>query len=77
MATELAHQKYSKIGPSNEERDIRVEDYLNDKLQTSTDLAGIDVLLEEVKNQHLLLQQQVCVPLSIPESRLLTARPAE
>ncbi len=42
-----------------EERDIRVEDYLNDKLQNSTDLANIDALLEDVKAQQVLLQQQV------------------
>lgn len=45
---------------ANEERDIRVEDYLNDKLQNSTDLANIDALLEDVKAQQILLQRQVC-----------------
>ena len=44
----------------DEERDIRVEDYLNDKLQNSTDLANIDTLLEDVKAQQILLQKQVC-----------------
>lgn len=44
---------------ANEERDIRVEDYLNDKLQNSTDLANIDTLLEDVKAQQVLLQKQV------------------
>ena len=44
---------------ADEERDIRVEDYLNDKLQTTTDLANIDTLLEDVKAQQTLLQQQV------------------
>jgi len=44
---------------AEEERDIRVEDYLNDKLQNSTDLANIDALLEDVKAQQILLQQQV------------------
>lgn len=45
---------------ADEERDVRVEDYLNDKLQNTTDLANIDSLLEDVKAQQLLLQQQVC-----------------
>lgn len=43
----------------DEERDIRVEDYLNDKLQNSTDLANIDTLLKDVKAQQVLLQKQV------------------
>ena len=41
------------------ERSIRVEDYLNDKLQTSTDLANIDSLLNDVLQQQELLQLQV------------------
>ena len=45
---------------ADEERDVRVEDYLNDKLQNSTDLANIDSLLGNVKAQQVLLQQQVC-----------------
>lgn len=47
---------------ANEERHIRVEDFLNDKLQTSADLANIDALLEDVKAQQNLLQQQVNLP---------------
>ena len=43
----------------DEERDVRVEDYLNDKLQNSTDLANIDTLLKDVKAQQVLLQKQV------------------
>ena len=43
----------------DEERDIRVEDYLNDKLQNGTDLANIDTLLKDVKAQQILLQKQV------------------
>ena len=42
-----------------EERDVRIEDYLDDKLQTSADLENIDTLLENVVKQQQLLQQQV------------------
>ena len=41
--------------------DGRIEDYLNDKLQTEADLDGIDVLLNNVLEQQTLLQQQVLV----------------
>lgn len=41
------------------ERGARVEDFLNDKLQTNADLATIDNLLEGVKKQQVLLEQQV------------------
>ena len=44
---------------TNEERDVRVEDYLNDKLQTYADLENLDTLLETVKEQQNLLRQQV------------------
>ena len=43
----------------NSGRGIRVEDFLNDKLQTIADLATIDNLLEDVKKQQVLLEQQV------------------
>jgi hypothetical protein len=42
-----------------EERDIRVEDYLNDKLQTCDDLENLESLLFGVKNQHDVLTKQV------------------
>ena len=39
--------------------DSRLEDYLNDKLQTYADLESIDVLLRNVVDQQDLLRQQV------------------
>lgn len=44
---------------SSEDQDIRVEDYLNDKLQTYADLENLDSLLETVKQQQKLLREQV------------------
>lgn len=43
--------------------DSRVQDYLDDKLQSAADLDGLDLLLENVKNQQDLLRKQVCIPL--------------
>ncbi|KAL8703341.1 MAG: hypothetical protein Q9201_003477 [Fulgogasparrea decipioides] len=40
-------------------RDARVEDYLNDKLQTEADLDSLDSLLQTVKTQQALLKQQL------------------
>lgn len=39
----------------------RVQDYLDDKLQSAADLDGLDLLLENVKNQQDLLKKQVCI----------------
>ncbi len=44
---------------STEERDIRVDDYLNDKLQIAADLENLDSLLINVKDQQALLKKQV------------------
>ncbi|KAL2356241.1 TIP-1 family-domain-containing protein [Cryomyces antarcticus] len=41
------------------ERDTRVEDYLDDKLQAAADLDTLDLLLENVKNQQGLLRKQL------------------
>lgn len=38
---------------------IRVEDYLNDKLQSQADLENLDTLLESVKQQQELLRKQL------------------
>ena len=39
--------------------DSRVQDYLNDKLQSSADIEALDSLLDNVKTQHELLKKQV------------------
>lgn len=43
------------------EQSARVEDYLNDQLQTTADLENLDSLLENVQKQHNLLKEQVRV----------------
>lgn len=43
----------------DEDREVRVEDYMNDKLQTYADLENLDALLETVKQQQGLLREQV------------------
>ena len=50
---------------SSDDRDIRVEDYLNDKLQTYADLDNLDSLLQNVKDQQALLKQQVIDSISL------------
>lgn len=42
--------------------DTRVEDYLNDKLQTLADLDTLDTLLSTVQSQQSLLRSQACHP---------------
>lgn len=37
----------------------RVEDYLNDKIQTAADLDQLDNLLQQIHEQQSLLKQQV------------------
>lgn len=45
------------ILPSHER--IRVEDYLNDKIQVSSDLHSLDSLLSSLRAQHELQRKQV------------------
>ena len=59
MATRVAHQPGLLGRNRDEEREIRAQDYLNDKLQDSADLASIDTLLKDVREQQALLKQQV------------------
>jgi RAD50-interacting protein 1 len=42
-----------------QDRDVRVGDYLDDKLQTLADLESLDSLLINVRNQQSLLQRQL------------------
>ncbi|MCJ1285788.1 hypothetical protein MMC26_005129 [Xylographa opegraphella] len=44
---------------TKEELDVRVEDYLNDKLQTYADLENLDSLLQTLKEQQVLLRNQL------------------
>ena len=48
-----------------DERAVRVEDYLNDKLQTFADLENLDGLLKSVRDQQTILHKQVRSPLLV------------
>lgn len=39
----------------------RVDDYLNDKLQTASDIDTLDALLTDVQNRQALLKKQVSI----------------
>jgi len=41
--------------------DTRVQDYLDDRLQSTADLESLDTLLADVKRQQELLKKQVSV----------------
>jgi RAD50-interacting protein 1 len=41
------------------ERDIRLDDYLNDKLQTVSDFGSLATLIASVEDQKRLLEEQV------------------
>jgi hypothetical protein len=41
------------------ERDIRMNDYVNDKIQTAADLEDLESLIASVEIQHKLLEEQV------------------
>lgn len=44
---------------SGEQQNVRIEDYLNDKLQAPADLDSLDALLKASKKQQNLLKEQV------------------
>ena len=52
-------QGTSGSGISGEQQDVRIEDYLNDKLQTAADLDNLDALLKASQKQQTLLKEQV------------------
>lgn len=52
-------RRLGTIMARTDDRDARVGDYLDDKLQTLADLDSLDALLESVRNQHTLLRKQV------------------
>ena len=45
--------------PAAVERDVRVGDYLDDKLQTLADFESLDSLLQTASERHGLLRRQV------------------
>lgn len=48
---------------TSSEDDIRLDDYLNDKLQTAADFEDLDSLIASVEEQRSQLQSQVCLQL--------------
>jgi hypothetical protein len=44
---------------SEGEEDIRMDDYLNDKLQTAADFTNLESLIASVETQRIQLQDQV------------------
>jgi hypothetical protein len=56
------------------ERDIRVDDYLNDKLQTASDFANLDSLIASIETQRIQLQDQVGSPLLFDPSGCYRSR---
>ncbi len=69
MTTQLITQANFFERSKEEEQDVRVQDFLNDKLQTSADLDGIDALLEDVRKQQLLLKEQVPIFIHLEDQR--------
>lgn len=50
------------VPDSLDEGQTRIADYLDDKLQTLSDLSTLDALLANIHAQHGLLKQQVELP---------------
>lgn len=62
----------------NQDNDVRLVDFLDDKLQAFADLETLDSLLDSVKAQQDLLKQQVCeVPIHRVLIHFLTLEVAE
>lgn len=47
------------------DHDVRVQDYLDDKLQAIGDFDTLDSLLDNIKTQQVLLKDQVCFVLFV------------
>lgn len=75
QASEGCSQKTSMAvdTQSSIELQARVQDYLNDQIQTVADLDGINALLLRVKEQQQLLQKQVGTSQETAQERLLTS----
>lgn len=56
---QVASQRSMGLVAGGGEQSVRVEDYLNDQLQTEADLENLDSLLENVQKQQKLLKDQV------------------
>lgn len=52
-------QGINDSGMSGEQQDVRIEDYLNDKLQAAADLETLDALLIASKKQQTHIKEQV------------------
>lgn len=59
VGTPLAVTLNPRTDMSSGERDVRLEDYLNDKIQTSMDFGGLSSLLASVELQSKQLEDQV------------------
>lgn len=57
--TYTSHTPMAITGAELGHGDIRVQDYLDDRLQTGADLDSLDSLLENVRTQQGLLRKQV------------------
>lgn len=55
----MATSSPNKLSPFER---IRVEDYLNDKIQVSSDFEGLDSLLSNLRAKRDLQQRQVFTP---------------
>lgn len=54
--------------------DVRVEDYLNDKLQTDADLDSLDALIETAQQHQAQLKKQVCTPYAVSRPLLIVSQ---
>lgn len=48
---------------SKNDQEMRLEDYLNDKIQTTSDFKGLAALIASVEDQRRDLEEQVILPL--------------